>query len=82
MAVQMILHIKLRPECFPELQDLLYARLCFARKEFFLMCYNTTNLCSCESVQNGCCHTTKKTITCDILGSPTCEHPDDIFSEI
>ena len=80
MAVQKLLHIKLRPAYIPELQELLYARLCIAWKELFILCYNETNPHSNTGAQNGCCHTMKKPITCDILGCLTCEYPDDFFS--
>ena len=79
IAVQKLLHIKLRPECFPKLQELLYARLCFAWKELFPMCYNKTNLYVYTIAQNGCCHTMKKPVTCEIFGSLTREYPDDFF---
>ena len=73
--IQRLLHVKLRAVCFPELQELLNARLCIAWKGLFPMCYNKTNLHSNTSAQNGCCHTMKKPVTCDILGSLTHEYP-------
>ena len=82
MAIQKLLHVKLRPVCFPKLQELLYAGLCFAWMELFPRCYNKTKLCCNTSAQNGYCHTMKIPITCDILCSLTHECPDDFFSEI